>query len=169
MGPQLKNTKFQKNRGRGGGVGGGGGVSPRVGELSPRVRKFLAPPLTTRPRLTWWQNNSTAWTTNHRATQQRVRNMASGFVLPPPPPLEIHDTIASEKWKNFRLAWSNCLLVTELNKKPEAVQVATLLTVIGEEARDVYSTFTDWAEEGDDGCKVFYGYYHGCKVFNKFK
>ena len=28
-------------------------------------------------------------------------------------------------------------------------QVATLLTVIGEEARDVYSTFTDWAEEGD--------------------
>ena len=42
------------------------------------------------------------------------------------------------------------LLLTELNKKPEAVQVATLLTVTGEEARDVYSTFTDWAEEGDE-------------------
>ena len=40
-------------------------------------------------------------------------------------------------------------MATELDKKPEAVRVATLLTVIGEEARDVFSTFTDWAEEGD--------------------
>ena len=41
-------------------------------------------------------------------------------------------------------------LATELNKKGEPVQVATLLTVIGEEAREVYSTFNDWAEDGDD-------------------
>ena len=40
-------------------------------------------------------------------------------------------------------------MATELDKKPAAVWVATLLTVIGEEARDVFSTFTDWAEEGD--------------------
>jgi len=38
--------------------------------------------------------------------------------------------------------------VTELNKKPEAVQVATLLTVIGEEAQEVFATFT-WETEGD--------------------
>ena len=86
----------------------------------------------------------------HRTTQLRVRNMASGFALPPPPPLEIHDTYASEKWKKIRLAWSNYLLATELNTKPGAVQVATLLTVTGEEARDIYSTFADWAEEGDE-------------------
>lgn len=30
------------------------------------------------------------------------------------------------------------------------MQVATLMTVIGEDAREVCSTFTDWAEEGDD-------------------
>ncbi|KAL9977292.1 hypothetical protein ACROYT_G014681 [Oculina patagonica] len=47
------------------------------------------------------------------------------------------------------MAWNSYSLATELNKKSEKVQVATLLTVIGEEARDVYSTFTDWAEEGD--------------------
>ena len=76
--------------------------------------------------------------------------MASGFAFPPLPPLEIHDTNASEKWKKFRLAWSNYLLAAELNKKPDGVQVSTLLTVIGEEARDIYSTFTDWAEEGDE-------------------
>ena len=34
-----------------------------------------------------------------------------------------------------------------LDKKPEKVQVATLLTIIGEEARDVFSTFTDWENE----------------------
>lgn len=38
--------------------------------------------------------------------------------------------------------------MTELNKKSDGVQVATFPTIIGEESRDVYSTFS-WAEEGD--------------------
>ncbi|XP_068695993.1 uncharacterized protein [Montipora foliosa] len=75
--------------------------------------------------------------------------MASGFGLPPPALLELHDQNASEKWKKLHLAWTSYSLATKLNKKAEPVQVATLLTVIGEEARDVYSTFTDWADEGD--------------------
>ena len=74
--------------------------------------------------------------------------MATGFTLPPPPPLEINDGNVAEKWKKFRLAWSNYALATELNKKSEAVQVVTLLTVIGEDARDVFSTF-HWSDEGD--------------------
>ena len=44
-------------------------------------------------------------------------------------------------------------MATELNKKSEAIQVATLLTVIGEEAREVFSTFTDWASE-DNKAKI---------------
>ena len=76
--------------------------------------------------------------------------MASGQLnLPPPPPLEIHDANAFEKWKKFGLAWTNYALATELTEKPEEVQVATLLTVIGEEARDVFTTFTGWAKAGD--------------------
>ena len=43
----------------------------------------------------------------------------------------------------------NSAMATELDKKSEAVQVATLLTVIGKEAHDVFSTFTDLAEEAD--------------------
>ena len=74
----------------------------------------------------------------------------SNYMLPPPPVLEIHDSQAAEKWKKFKRAWNNYSLATELNKKSEAVQVATLLTVIGEEAREVFSTFTDWTTEGDD-------------------
>ena len=48
--------------------------------------------------------------------------------------LHCHDTQAAEKWKKFKLAWTNYSLATGLNQKPEVVQVATLLTVIGEEA-----------------------------------
>ena len=36
-----------------------------------------------------------------------------------------------------------------LQQKREKVQVA-LLTVIGEEAREIFVTFTDWENEGDN-------------------
>ena len=61
--------------------------------------------------------------------------MAANYMLPPPAPLEIHDTQAAEKLKRFKRAWENYSLATGLNGKEECVQVATLLTVIGEEAR----------------------------------
>ena len=44
----------------------------------------------------------------------------------------------------------NYAMATELNKKAEPVQVATLLTVIGEDAREVYSTFNAWEHDGDN-------------------
>ena len=56
----------------------------------------------------------------------------------------------AENWKKFLLVWENYALATESNKKSEPVQVATLLTLVGEEARGVYSTFNNWAEDGDD-------------------
>ena len=78
---------------------------------------------------------------------------ASNYTLPAPQPLEIHDPQAADKWKKFKRAWENYALATELSKKSESVQVATLLTVIGEEAREVYSTFTGWAA-GEDSSKI---------------
>ena len=75
--------------------------------------------------------------------------MASN-ALPVPAPLEIHDTNAADKWRKFLAAWENYALATELDAKPQAVQVATLLTVIGEDGREVHSTFRDWAQDGDD-------------------
>lgn len=74
--------------------------------------------------------------------------MASGYNLPPPEPLEIHDANAADKWKKFKRAWQNYAIAIEVNKKSEQVQVATLLTVIGEEAREVFATFT-WEAEDD--------------------
>ena len=74
----------------------------------------------------------------------------SNYQLPPPPPLDIHDPQVSEKWTRFKQAWTNYAVATELDKKSQQVQVATFLTVIGEDAREVYSTFTDWRIEGDE-------------------
>ena len=45
------------------------------------------------------------------------------------------------------MAWSNYSVTTEVNTKDEAVQFSTLLTVVGEDAREVYSMFT-WEAEG---------------------
>ena len=64
------------------------------------------------------------------------------FALPPPTPLDIHDSNAAEKWKEFEQAWRNYSVAMKLHQEPETVQIATLLTVIGAEARKVFSTFT---------------------------
>jgi len=53
--------------------------------------------------------------------------------------LEIHDANASDKWKKFFHAWSSYVIATELHKKAEAVQAATLLTVIGSEITHINS------------------------------
>lgn len=74
--------------------------------------------------------------------------MASNL-LPVPQQLEIHDSQAAEKWKRFKRAWASYSLATGLNEKAQNVQVATLLTVIGEEAREVFATFS-WAAVGDE-------------------
>ena len=102
--------------------------------------------------------------------------MATGYALPPPPALEIHSPNAADKGKKFFLAWENYALATELSKKAEGVQVATLLTVIGEEPCEVYSTFNDWANDGDDKkikpvLKKFREYYEPRKniPFERFK
>ena len=51
------------------------------------------------------------------------------FALPPPSPLDIHDSNAAEKWKEFEQAWKNNSIAMRLHQEPEAVQVATLLSV----------------------------------------
>ena len=74
----------------------------------------------------------------------------SSYQLPPPPPLDIHGPQVSEKWMRFKRAWKSYALAMELSEKSQPVQVATLLTIIGEDAREVFSTFTSWATEGDE-------------------
>ena len=72
--------------------------------------------------------------------------MASPLGLPPPEPLKILDGNTSLKWKKFKQKWTNRLQLEYLRKR---MQLATFLTVIGEEAVDVYNTF-NWANEVDN-------------------
>ena len=74
--------------------------------------------------------------------------MASPLGLPPPEPLKILDGNTSLKWKKFKQKWTNYEIATGVSEKEDATRVATFLTVIGEEAVDVYNTF-NWATEGD--------------------
>ena len=77
------------------------------------------------------------------------------FALPPPAPLDIHDSNAAEKWKEFEQAWRNYSVAMKLHQEPETVQIATLLTVIGAEARKVFSTFTFGGDNRDRIQPVF--------------
>ena len=52
------------------------------------------------------------------------------FALPPPAPLDIHDSNAAEKCKEFEQAWRNYSVAMKLQQESEAVQIATLLTVV---------------------------------------
>ena len=63
------------------------------------------------------------------------------FAFPPPTPLDIHDSNATEKWKEFKQAGRNYSVAMKLHQEPETLQIATLLTAIGAEARKVFSTF----------------------------
>ena len=81
-----------------------------------------------------------------RAVYSGVNEMASN-ALPVPAPLEIHDSNAADKWRKFLAAWENYALATEFRDKPQSVKVATLLTEIGEDGREVYSTLRDWAHD----------------------
>ena len=93
--------------------------------------------------------------------------VTGNYTLPPQIALKIHDLQAAKKWKKFKRAWANYSLSTEQNKKEETIQVATLLTVIGEEAREVFATFA--LTTADDSVKMapvlkkFEEYYQPCK------
>ena len=69
-------------------------------------------------------------------------------LLPAPGTLEIHDSSAAENWKDWKMAWEHYSLASGLREKPEEVKVSTLLTIIGPEARKVFSTFSR-ANTGD--------------------
>ena len=74
--------------------------------------------------------------------------MATRLTLPPPQPLEIYKN-SSVNWKKFKQKWQNFVLATGLHDEAEGKQVATLLTIIGDDAMAEYNKF-QWAKSGDD-------------------
>ena len=63
---------------------------------------------------------------NSSADTSNVRGAL--FALPPPPPLDIHDSNAAEKWKEFELKLGRIYSIAmKFNQEPKAVQVATYI------------------------------------------
>lgn len=67
-------------------------------------------------------------------------------MLSPPEPLQISKGNPSQNWKRFKQKWNNYELAIGISTKDDKIRVATLLTVIGDEALDVYNAFT-WDDE----------------------
>ena len=56
------------------------------------------------------------------------------------PLLDIHGSNAAEKWKEFELKLGRIYSIAmKFNQEPKAVQVATLLSVVGAEVRKVFA------------------------------
>ena len=72
----------------------------------------------------------------------------AAFTIPAPAPLDMASSNLAENWKKFKQRYNNFELATGIASKTNAERVATILSVIGQEAVDVYNTFT-WAEAGD--------------------
>ena len=75
-------------------------------------------------------------------------NMAGRQLLNPPDPLQLSKGNSSQNWKRFKQKWNNYELATDIAGKDDQVRVATFLTVIGDEALDVYNAFT-WDSDED--------------------
>ena len=88
---------------------------------------------------------------NMPTTSQEVNSqeMAMHFGLPHQEPLDLSGGNICENWKKFKQKFTNYEIATGINKKETATRVATLLTVIGNDAIDVFNTIT-WDAEGDD-------------------
>ena len=72
--------------------------------------------------------------------------MTANYMFPPPPAFMTSTLQRNGKSSNER---GQTTQTTGLNGKDEAVQVATLLTVDGEEAHEVFTTYSGWASEDE--------------------
>ena len=75
--------------------------------------------------------------------------MAMHLGLPSPEPLDLSSGNVSESWKKFKQKYSNYEIATGIHTKESATRVVTFLTIIGNDAIDVFDTLT-WDSVGDD-------------------
>ena len=73
--------------------------------------------------------------------------MAAGRLLNPPDPLQLSSGNVSQNWKRFKHKGSNYELAVGTARKEDPIRVAAFLTVIGDEALEVYNAFTWYSDE----------------------
>ena len=60
----------------------------------------------------------------------------AAYQLPPPDPMNCNGDVATN-WKVFRDAYQDYAIATELSEKDQAIQAATLKTVMGKECKQI--------------------------------
>ena len=70
------------------------------------------------------------------------------YSIPAPAPLDMNMSNLAASWERFSQRYNNFAIATGVNAKEEATQVATLLSIIGNDGLDTYNAFS-WAAEGD--------------------
>ena len=71
------------------------------------------------------------------------------YTIPAPLPLKLKTRNLASNWNKFHQRYENFEIATGVNNKPDATRLATLLSVIGQEAVDHYNSF-EWDIAGDD-------------------
>jgi hypothetical protein len=69
-------------------------------------------------------------------------------IVPAPKQLSLREANVAENWRKFLISFNNFVLATGYSAKPDAVKVGLLLSVIGEEAVELYGTF-EWINVDD--------------------
>ena len=91
-------------------------------------------------------NNGTATEGNAENTNEddlaNTQEMAFHLGLPSPEPLDLRGGNVSENWKKFKQKYTNYEIPTGVNTKESTTRVATLLTVIDNDAIDDFKTLT---------------------------
>ena len=78
--------------------------------------------------------------------------MAGRQLFNPPDPLPLSKGNSSQNWKRFTQKWTNYELATGIFREEDQVRVAAFITLIGDEAFDVYNAFT--LDSEDDKIKI---------------
>jgi len=74
---------------------------------------------------------------NGESSFNRNVTMHSYTGIPPPPPLEIDAVTAANSWRRWKSAWTEYEVATDLIDTTERKRVSTLLSVIGQYAKDI--------------------------------
>ena len=74
--------------------------------------------------------------------------MLGHHLFNPLDPLQLSKGNSSQNWKHFKQKWANYELATGIFRKEDQIRVASFLTVLSDEALDVYHTFT-WDSKDD--------------------
>lgn len=80
------------------------------------------------------------------ATAQQLDVLPCTTLLQPPKPLDISGDMW-RNWKTWKCEFRLFSKATFLNRQPKEVQAATLLMIVGEDARKTFSTFTFASED----------------------